>query len=423
MMNMGMPMDAYQFDMRSRHGSSSSSGSVGGSHNMYCSSSSVSPASQTNSGNNMISQGDNSSASCLYNRSLSHVPTTAAPLNINSINAFNTAINSNNVPTARKLDRSISEPCDRNGNLQSSKNPANINSTRYKTELCRPFEENGYCKYGDKCQFAHGSNEQRNLARHPKYKTELCRTFHTIGFCPYGPRCHFIHNEDELKLGQIIHMKQQQQAAAHAALQQVAAQSTLQQIQQQLQSTSPVNLPTRSHSVSSPTPVQRPRTLNFSLSLNMVRDSLGSTADSPPSSFTDSPTMSPNYLADDLLAVSMALCNTPPASAPAAVTSAFTFPPEYCQPIPSTPTPIMTPLNVQTTDPLVSLAAGLQAASLRNNLTTTDALRELNDAFYTPPSPPDSLNGDSIITNTCETPLEVSRGLRLPIFSRLAHEN
>ncbi|XP_055986508.1 mRNA decay activator protein ZFP36L2-like, partial [Sorex fumeus] len=68
---------------------------------------------------------------------------------------------------------------------------------RYKTELCRPFEESGACRYGDKCQFAHGGRELRLLARHPKYKTELCRTFHSAGLCPYGPRCHFIHNADE----------------------------------------------------------------------------------------------------------------------------------------------------------------------------------------------------------------------------------
>ena len=74
------------------------------------------------------------------------------------------------------------------------------NSSRYKTELCRPFEENGICKYGDKCQFAHGLHELRQLTRHPKYKTELCRTFHTIGFCPYGPRCHFIHNAEEKRI-------------------------------------------------------------------------------------------------------------------------------------------------------------------------------------------------------------------------------
>nr|CAD7576866.1 unnamed protein product [Timema californicum] len=89
----------------------------------------------------------------------------------------------------RRLDRSQSEPARAN----------NVNTSRYKTELCRPYEESGACKYGDKCQFAHGVHELRNLARHPKYKTELCRTFHTIGFCPYGPRCHFIHNADEAR--------------------------------------------------------------------------------------------------------------------------------------------------------------------------------------------------------------------------------
>ncbi|KAL1138527.1 hypothetical protein AAG570_008590 [Ranatra chinensis] len=91
----------------------------------------------------------------------------------------------------RRLDRTQSEP---------SKTPGiNVNTSRYKTELCRPFEESGMCKYGDKCQFAHGEHELRGLVRHPKYKTELCRTFHTVGFCPYGPRCHFIHNADEAR--------------------------------------------------------------------------------------------------------------------------------------------------------------------------------------------------------------------------------
>ena len=71
------------------------------------------------------------------------------------------------------------------------------NSSRYKTELCRAFEEYGTCKYGEKCQFAHGMAELRSLCRHPKYKTELCRTFHTEGFCPYGKRCHFVHTPKE----------------------------------------------------------------------------------------------------------------------------------------------------------------------------------------------------------------------------------
>lgn len=74
-----------------------------------------------------------------------------------------------------------------------------IPTSRYKTEMCRTFEENGTCKYGEKCQFAHGNHEVRNVNRHPKYKTDLCKTYHSVGFCPYGPRCHFIHALDEMR--------------------------------------------------------------------------------------------------------------------------------------------------------------------------------------------------------------------------------
>ena len=79
-----------------------------------------------------------------------------------------------------------------------------VNPGRYKTELCRQFEEHGSCRYGDKCQFAHGAAELRRLARHPKYKTEMCRTFHTTGFCPYGLRCHFIHNDDDERRAAVL---------------------------------------------------------------------------------------------------------------------------------------------------------------------------------------------------------------------------
>lgn len=73
--------------------------------------------------------------------------------------------------------------------------PLVLSSNRYKTELCRGFQETGSCKYGSKCQFAHGEAELRGLYRHPKYKTEPCRTFYNFGYCPYGSRCHFIHEE------------------------------------------------------------------------------------------------------------------------------------------------------------------------------------------------------------------------------------
>jgi hypothetical protein len=41
------------------------------------------------------------------------------------------------------------------------------------TELCRSWEETGTCRYGAKCQFAHGREELRPVQRHPKYKTEV----------------------------------------------------------------------------------------------------------------------------------------------------------------------------------------------------------------------------------------------------------
>lgn len=68
-----------------------------------------------------------------------------------------------------------------------------IGQNLYKTELCRSFVETGGCRYGTKCQFAHGKSELRPVLRHPKYKTEICKTFHTLGTCPYGTRCRFIH--------------------------------------------------------------------------------------------------------------------------------------------------------------------------------------------------------------------------------------
>jgi tristetraprolin/butyrate response factor 1 len=41
----------------------------------------------------------------------------------------------------------------------------------YKTELCRSWEEKGTCRYGPKCQFAHGEDEVRKVARHPKVRS------------------------------------------------------------------------------------------------------------------------------------------------------------------------------------------------------------------------------------------------------------
>merc|ERR1739838_669378 len=105
----------------------------------------------------------------------------------------NKIINSNSDSHASSTTSSSS-----NGSTSTSSAQSKVNTSRYKTELCRPFSEHGTCKYGEKCQFAHGGPELRSVSRHPKYKTDLCRTYHSVGFCPYGPRCHFVHNLDEV---------------------------------------------------------------------------------------------------------------------------------------------------------------------------------------------------------------------------------
>ncbi|KAF0683867.1 Aste57867_24093 [Aphanomyces stellatus] len=81
-----------------------------------------------------------------------------------------------------------------NGQIVSPKN--NAKPSLYKTELCKRFSEYGSCRYGAKCQFAHGMPELRHVLRHPKYKTTKCKSYWGSGHCPYGSRCRFIHEEE-----------------------------------------------------------------------------------------------------------------------------------------------------------------------------------------------------------------------------------
>lgn len=74
--------------------------------------------------------------------------------------------------------------------------PESARHDLYKTELCKHFMETKMCRYGRKCQFAHGMDELRGVVRHPKYKTTRCKTFLTTGKCTYGSRCRFIHERD-----------------------------------------------------------------------------------------------------------------------------------------------------------------------------------------------------------------------------------
>ena len=69
-----------------------------------------------------------------------------------------------------------------------------MSSSKYKTEICKKFEENGYCCYGDRCQFAHGKSELRYVQRKKSYKTVICVNYNN-GYCAYGDRCAFAHDK------------------------------------------------------------------------------------------------------------------------------------------------------------------------------------------------------------------------------------
>lgn len=73
--------------------------------------------------------------------------------------------------------------------------PRKAKSRLYKSELCRAFMNTGQCKYGGKCQYAHGECELRFVQKSKNYKTIRCKTFWTTGFCKYGNRCCFVHND------------------------------------------------------------------------------------------------------------------------------------------------------------------------------------------------------------------------------------
>eukprot|EP01017_Pseudomicrothorax_dubius_P015883 TRINITY_DN1812_c0_g1_i3.p1 TRINITY_DN1812_c0_g1~~TRINITY_DN1812_c0_g1_i3.p1 ORF type:complete len:215 (+),score=21.13 TRINITY_DN1812_c0_g1_i3:102-746(+) len=68
--------------------------------------------------------------------------------------------------------------------------------TKFKTELCKNWDEKGYCNYGKKCKFAHGKDDLITKPKEvaPGYKSRLCMSFHGKMYCLYGKRCSFVHS-------------------------------------------------------------------------------------------------------------------------------------------------------------------------------------------------------------------------------------
>lgn len=79
---------------------------------------------------------------------------------------------------------------------QKESNPEQINKQLYKTELCESFTTKGICKYGNKCQFAHGLEELKLKERRSNFRTKPCVNWAKLGYCPYGKRCCFKHGND-----------------------------------------------------------------------------------------------------------------------------------------------------------------------------------------------------------------------------------
>ncbi|KAM9318531.1 mRNA decay activator protein ZFP36L2 isoform 2-T2 [Pholidichthys leucotaenia] len=300
-------------------------------------------------------------------------------------------------------ERAFSESGER-GALQQ-KPGAQINSTRYKTELCRPFEENGACKYGEKCQFAHGFHELRSLSRHPKYKTEPCRTFHTIGFCPYGPRCHFIHNADERRPAPPTSVQSGEPRSAR---------DLCGYGQRDVLAPPPqLGYPQR----------DRPKlhhSLSFSGFSGLESPLLDSpTSRTPPPLTSASSCTSASGFYDDVLAPGSMSC----------INSAFAFPGQDLK-------ALLAPLAVHTPSGYTgayygSVHGGVCPASPPAYMSQLQALRRLSESpvFEPPPSPPDSLSdresyasgslSSSGSLSGSESP-SLDAGRRLPIFSRLS---
>lgn len=87
------------------------------------------------------------------------VPPTAQGIPINHTGGSHTNTNAGNGPSANNRKLGL-----------------------YKTELCRSWEEKGSCRYGVKCQFAHGEDELRKVQRHPKVRSQRPFNVHWLMF-------------------------------------------------------------------------------------------------------------------------------------------------------------------------------------------------------------------------------------------------
>ena len=85
---------------------------------------------------------------------------------------------------------------------------------KYKTSLCRHWEQTKTCSLGSMCTFAHGHAELRKIndpmpedfpgrnnvgALFSNYKTQICRNYQQTGECKFESYCCYAHGSDQLR--------------------------------------------------------------------------------------------------------------------------------------------------------------------------------------------------------------------------------
>lgn len=76
---------------------------------------------------------------------------------------------------------------------KDAKSNEKVDEQKYKTQMCANWIEKNECRYGNKCQFAHGKDELDIFKTSNKRRTKNCRTFFKDKSCMYGNRCMFRH--------------------------------------------------------------------------------------------------------------------------------------------------------------------------------------------------------------------------------------
>ena len=120
-------------------------------------------------------------------------------LNISNTNTTTKKQSRGHLYSSTDLPSSTSQS---NNNVLPPSQDQKVDKTKYKTEMCKNWIEVNHCRYGNKCQFAHGNFELHGKAppvNNNKYKSKVCLTFNERLFCPYGMRCLFKHEDRQME--------------------------------------------------------------------------------------------------------------------------------------------------------------------------------------------------------------------------------